>query len=176
MPFLKSPVQSPISTKIIFLILTILSTFIFVWPELNFQDTLAQGDHGRDLYAFEVVLKHQLPYRDFWWVYGPLMPYYYGLFYKIFGVHIASILLGRSLLLVACAAFFYLSCAVIMPPSLAFLGAVWFVQYRQEFICTYNHIGGTLASLVIIYTLLSYIRFGFIRYLWISLIAAFLLM
>ena len=176
MSFLKSTAQFPISSKIIFLILTIVSTIIFVWPELNFQDTLAQGDHGRDLYAFEVVLKHQLPYRDFWWVYGPIMPYYYGLFYKIFGVHITSILLGRALLLLGCAAFFYLSCAVIMSPSLAFLGAVWFIQYRQEFICTYNHIGGTLASLVIIYAILSYIRFGLLRYLWISLIAAFLLM
>ncbi len=163
------------STKTLFLILTILATVIFVWPELKFQDQLAQGDHGRDLYAFEAVYKHQLPYKDFWWVYGPLMPYYYGLFYKVFGVHISSILLGRAVLLVACASFFYLSCAVLMPPGLAFLGAVWFVEGRQEFICTYNHIGGTLASLLIIYALFSYIRKPAARYLWISLAAAFLL-
>ena len=63
-----------------------------------------------------------------------------------------------------------------MSPGLAFLGAVWFIEGRQEFICTYNHIGGTLASLVIIYALLSYIHLGFVRYLWISLIATFFLM
>ena len=40
----------------------------------------------------------KLPYKDFWWVYGPLMPYYYGLFYKIFGMHITSVLLGRAVL------------------------------------------------------------------------------
>src|ERR1035437_6145560 len=106
MSFLKSPIKSPVSTKTIFLVLTILSAIIFVWPELNFQDQLAQGDHGRDLYAFEAVLHNQSPYKDFWWVYGPLMPYYYGLFYKILGLHITSILIGRAMLLVACASFF----------------------------------------------------------------------
>jgi len=165
-----------ISKKILFLLLTILSTLIFVWPELNFQDQLAQGDHGRDLYAFEVVYKGQLPYKDFWWVYGPIMPYYYGLFYKVFGVHITSVLLGRALLLIGCAALFYLSCAVIMTPGLAFLGAVWFIEGRQEFTCTYNHIGGTLASLVIMYALLSYVRLGSARYLWLSLLSTFFLM
>ena len=59
------------SPKIIFLILTLLTAGIFVWPELNFQDTLSQGDHGRDLYAFDAVTHGQLPYKDFWWVYGP---------------------------------------------------------------------------------------------------------
>src|ERR1039458_2511370 len=126
MSFTKSSAKALISTKIIFFILTILSTIIFVWPELNFQDQLAQGDHGRDLYAFEAVYRHQLPYKDFWWVYGPIMPYYYGLFYKILGVHITSILAARALLLVGCALFFYLSCALLMSPALAFLGTVWF--------------------------------------------------
>src|ERR1700733_9505742 len=109
MSFPKFPTQSPTTIKAIFLLLTILTTIIFVWPELNFQDVLAQGDHGRDLYAFEAVFKNQLPYKDFWWVYGPIMPYYYGLFYKIFGLHITSILLGRALLLVACIVCFFLA-------------------------------------------------------------------
>jgi hypothetical protein len=73
---------------------------IFIWPELNYQDLLSQGDHGRDLYAFDAVTHGKLPYKDFWWVYGPLMPYYYGLFFKIFGVHITSVLLGRALLVI----------------------------------------------------------------------------
>jgi hypothetical protein len=163
-------------SKIFFLCLTVLASILFVWPELNFQDVLAQGDHGRDLYAFEVVYKHQLPYKDFWWVYGPIMPYYYGLFYKIFGLHISSILIGRAFLLLACSVFFYLSCAVLMPPSLACLASLWFLEGRQEFICTYNHLGGTLASLVIIYALFSYIYRGSMKYLWISLCATFFLM
>src|SRR6202142_4383188 len=79
------------NSKTIFLLLTILMSALYVWPELNFQELLSQGDHGRDLYAFDAVTHGKLPYKDFWWVYGPIMPYYYGLFFKIFGVHITSV-------------------------------------------------------------------------------------
>ena len=148
---------------------------LFVWPELNFQDLLSQGDHGRDLYAFDAVTHGKLPYKDFWWVYGPLMPYYYGLFFKIFGVHITSVLLGRALLVIVCSVFFYLSAACLMSPGLAFLAAAWFTQGRQEFFFTYNHIGGIAAELIIGWCLLSYILGGSMRYLWIALIADFIL-
>jgi len=148
---------------------------VFVWPELNYQDLLSQGDHGRDLYAFDAVTHGKLPYKDFWWVYGPLMPYYYGLFLKIFGVHITSVLLGRALLVIVCSAFFYLSAVCLMPPGLAFLASAWFTQGRQEFFFTYNHIGGIAAELVICWCLLSYIRIGAMRYLWMALIADFVL-
>jgi hypothetical protein len=148
---------------------------LFVWPELNFQDLLSQGDHGRDLYAFDAVTHGKLPYKDFWWVYGPLMPYYYDLFFKIFGVHITSVLLGRALLVIVCSAFFYLSAACLMFPGLAFLAAAWFTQSRQEFFFTYNHIGGITAELIICWCLLSYIRMGAMRYLWIALLGDFVL-
>jgi len=164
-----------LNSKTIFLLLTILMSALFAWPELNFQDLLSQGDHGRDLYAFDAVTHGKLPYKDFWWVYGPLMPYYYGLFFKIFGVHITSVLLARALLVVVCSAFFYLSAACLMSPGLAFLAAAWFTQSRQEFFFTYNHIGGIAAELIICWCLLSYIRMGTMRYLWIALITDFIL-
>ena len=164
-----------LSQKNIFLLLTILLSAVFVWPELNFQDLLSQGDHGRDLYAFDAVTHGKLPYKDFWWVYGPLMPYYYGLFFKIFGVHITSVLLGRALLAIVCSVFFYLSASCLMSPGLAFLGAAWFTQSRQEFFFTYNHVGGIAAELVIAWCLLSYIRLGGMRYLWFALLADFVL-
>jgi len=47
---------------------------IILAPYTHFQDFLSQGDHGRDLYAAQAVYRGELPYRDFWWVYGPLMP------------------------------------------------------------------------------------------------------
>jgi len=163
------------NSKTIFLLLTILMSALFVWPELNFQDLLSQGDHGRDLYAFDAVTHGKLPYKDFWWVYGPLMPYYYGLFFKIFGVHITSVLLGRALLAIVCSVFFYLSATCLMSPGLAFLASAWFTQSRQEFFFTYNHIGGIAAELIIGFCLLSYIRNGTLRFLWIALIVDFIL-
>ncbi len=164
-----------LNSRSLFLLLTFLTAAIYVWPELNFQDHLAQGDHGRDLYAFDAVTRGKLAYKDFWWVYGPLMPYYYGLFFKIFGVHISSVLLGRALLGIACSVFMYLSAVCLMPPGLAYLATVWFTQSRQEFFFTYNHIGGIAAELVICWCLLSYLRIGTIRYLWIAVITAFVL-
>src|ERR1700690_2284695 len=109
-----------LSLKNTFLLLTILMSAFFVWPELNFQDLLSQGDHGRDLYAFDAVTHGKLHYKDFWWVYGPLMPYYYGLFFKIFGVHISTVLLGRALIVIVYSVFTYLAASCLMSPGLAF--------------------------------------------------------
>ncbi|MDE1921085.1 MAG: hypothetical protein KGJ09_07530 [Candidatus Omnitrophica bacterium] len=164
-----------LNNKRIFLLLTVLVAVLYVWPDLNYQPLLAQGDHGRDLYAFNAVMHGQLPYKDFWWVYGPIMPYYYGLFFKLFGVHITSVLLGRALMAILCSVFFYLAAACLMSPGLAFLAAAWFTQSRQEFFFTYNHIGGIVAELVIAWCLLSYIKMEGRRYLWIALIADFIL-
>ena len=159
-----------INPKTLFLVLTILMSAVFVWPELNFQDHIAQGDHGRDLYAFDAVMHGKLPYKDFWWVYGPLMPYYYGLFFKIFGVHITSVLLGRALWVMGGSVFMYLAATCIMSPWLAFLASAWFTQSRQEFFFTYNHVSGITAELLICWCLLSYIRKGSMRNLWTALI------
>ncbi len=80
------------------LILLFLAGLLILWPYHNFQEYLAQGDHGRDLYAGQAVLRGETPYKDFWWVYGPFMPYYYAVFLKLFGPAISSILLGYGIL------------------------------------------------------------------------------
>src|ERR1700691_2727007 len=92
MSFLKCP------SKYRFLVLVLVIRLIIAVPLSNSQSYLAQGDHGRDLYAAQAVYRGELPYKNFWWVYGPLMPYYYGLFFKIFGTHISSMLLGKLIL------------------------------------------------------------------------------
>src|SRR4051812_20767697 len=127
-----------INWKLTFLILTVLFAIVFGIPNLNYIDLLSQGDHGRDLYAADQVFKGMMPYKDFWWVYGPLMPYYYGLFFKAFGAHITSMLLGQMVIAVGCAAFFYLAAVQLMAPAWAFLAAAWFVEVRQEFFFTFN--------------------------------------
>ena len=92
MPFFKR------HAKCLLLLLVFGTGILITAPYARLQGPLAQGDHGRDLYAAQAVLRGELPYKDFWWVYGPLMPYYYGLFYKIFGIKISSVLLGKLLL------------------------------------------------------------------------------
>src|SRR5882724_3524336 len=133
----------PLSSRrmhIIFLVFTAVAGIIFTLPHYNFQELLSQGDHGRDLYAAQEILRGKLPYKDFWWVYGPLMPYYYAFFYKFAGGSIFSFLLGKLVLKTTCAAFFYLAAETVMAPSVAFLGALWFAQGQQEFFFTFNHV------------------------------------
>jgi len=84
--------------KIFFLVLTLWAGLFVIVPTLDYEPILTQGDHGRDLYCFKKTFEGATPYRDYWWQYGPLMPYYYSVFFKIFGVSIQSVLIGRAVL------------------------------------------------------------------------------
>ena len=142
----------------IFLFLTIIFGIIIFSPYADFQDFLAQGDHGRDLYAAQAVLRGEIPYKDFWWVYGPLMPYYYAAFFKLFGIRITSILLGKMALNIAGGIFCFLAVCEISVPAAAFATSLWLMCFQQDFFFTYNHVGGIALVLAIIWMHLAYIR------------------
>ncbi|MDO8580132.1 MAG: hypothetical protein Q7S13_01465 [Candidatus Omnitrophota bacterium] len=146
------------SPKLIFSILCFVLAWLILTPFLNYQPYLAQGDHGRDLYCFERILQGDLPYKDFWWVYGPLMLYYYAFFYKILGVHISSILIGQNILTAASTLLFFRILMTRLPAGLSLLGALWFILFSQSFFFTFNHIGGITAILFITLMIFSYIR------------------
>src|SRR5882724_8587296 len=144
----------PLSSRrmhIIFLVFTAVAGIIFTLPHYNFQELLSQGDHGRDLYAAQEILKGKFPYKDFWWVYGPLMPYYYAACFKFFGVHIPSMLLGKVILNVLAGTFFFLAFAEIFPPIAACLGAIWLMAFHSDFFFTYNHAGGIAVMMAAIW-------------------------
>lgn len=155
--------------------LTILAGILINLPYHNFQNFLAQGDHGRDLYAAEAVLRGELPYKNFWWVYGPLMPYYYGAFFKFFGVAITSILLGKIILNILAGVFFFLGLCFVVPQWSAFLGALWLLVFHQDFFFTYNHAGGIALILFCVWMNLGYLKTSQIRYAFISLLGVFIL-
>jgi hypothetical protein len=146
------------NSKRLILLLVLGIGIILMVPYANFHGYLAQGDHGRDLYAAQAVYRGELPYKDFWWVYGPLMPYYYGLFFKIFGVHISSMILGKLFLEVLSGLLICLGMMEVSSPSAAFLCACWFMLFQQDFFFTYNHIGGIVMVLGTVFCLLSYIQ------------------
>ena len=160
---------------VIFLLLTIAASVFILWPYHDFQDFISQGDHGRDLYAAEAVLRGELPYRDFWWVYGPLMPYYYGACLLAFGHTITTIICGKLLLTVLTAVCIYAAMAVCTAPLTAFFTAAWFVMFHQEFFFTYNHIGGVALITGIVWAALLYVRRQDVRLLWTALGLAFIL-
>ena len=157
------------------MILIILLGALINWPYQNFQEFLAQGDHGRDLYAAQAVLRGELPYKDFWWVYGPIMPFYYGLFLKIFGMQIPSVLLGKIVLNIASGAFFYLAFSRIFPAVTAGAAALWFMTFHSDFFFTYNHAGGIALMLAAVWAHCGYIKTARLNYAWGALAAVFVL-
>jgi len=143
----------------LFLLLTIAAGAYTLWPLHDFQNYLAQGDHGRDLYCFKKVMDGAVPYRAFSWLFGPLMPYYYSIFYHLGGVSIQSVLFGQGLLILLTGVFIYLACAVFFTPAASFACALWYWGFRgTEFFYTYNHSGGLLALIAALYCLFLYIR------------------
>ncbi|MFH1361003.1 MAG: hypothetical protein ABIJ41_08275 [Candidatus Omnitrophota bacterium] len=144
--------------KFLLILLVILAGIVILYPYHNFQAYFSQGDNGRDFYAFKKTLEGGQPYRDYWWVYGPLMPYYYALFYKMFGISIQTVLLGKIVLWVLSGLFVYLALAAILPASFAFLASVWYWAFNPTFTYTYNHIGGVCCTLLIIYLTFLYIK------------------
>ena len=141
-----------------FLILTALCGIAINYPYHNFQNFIAQGDHGRDLYAAAAVLRGEMPYKDFWWVYGPLMPYYYGLMFKLFGLHVPSILLGKLILNIGAGLGIFLTMTRFFSPAAGFVAGAWFMTYHQDFFFTYNHAGGIFLLILCIWMHWAYIK------------------
>jgi hypothetical protein len=144
--------------KCLVLLLVVGAGILITAPYTNFQDYLSQGDHGRDLYAAQAVYRGELPYKNFWWVYGPLMPYYYGLFFKIFGVQISSMILGKLLLRIVGGVLICLAMMEVTSTLAAFFCACWFMLFHQDFFFTYNHLGGIVMIIGVAFCLLSYIK------------------
>ena len=141
-----------------FLILTIFAAALHFWPSVHYQPILSQEDHGRDLYTFAQIAHGKHIYKDMWWEYGPLMPYYYALFNITFGLKITSVLLGKFILNILGSLFFYLASCEVMSAPWAFLAACFFMQEQQDFFYTYNHIGGIVLFLALLWMILLYIH------------------
>ncbi len=161
--------------EFIYLFLVIAAGLALLGPYHNFQLHLAQGDHGNNLYCFKKTLDGAMPYRDYWWVYGPLMPYYYSLFFRLFGVSIHSVVIGYTFLNLLCGIFFYKILRLFFASYLAFAATIWFWVFNHPFEHTYNHIGGVLAIIVSVYYLFCYIKTAQIRHIIFGLISIFIL-
>ncbi len=161
--------------KGIFFFLTLITGVLIFSCFGNFQYALSQGDHGRDLYAFKRVLDGAVPYRDFSWLFGPLMAYYYALFFKVFGVSVQSVILGQDILIILTGIGLFLACTRFLTPAFSFLCAFWYWALRgDEFFYTYNHSGGLLCQVMMVYALFSYIKTARLRYVIGGLVVAFL--
>lgn len=159
----------------VFLLACLMIGFIFFLPQHDFQQQLAQGDHGRDLYCFKKTFEGKIPYRDYWWQYGPLMPYYYSLFFRVLGVNIQAVIIGQLLLIYLSGVLIFLIARCVMSAPMALLASLWYWAFRPQFFYTYSHVGGCVLSLMILYCLLRYYRDSKDFFLYAGLGAVFIL-
>ncbi len=163
--------------KKIFFLLTFLAGLLVLSWHGDFQAAVSQGDHGRDLYAFKRVLDGAVPYRDFSWLFGPLMAYYYAAFFKVFGVSIQAVLLGQNILVLLTGVVLYLGCARLLTPAWGFLGALAYWALRgSEFFYTYNHSGGILCIVLVVYAFFRYVEDASLRHVALGFGVLFLFM
>jgi len=161
----------------VFLLITILCGIITLLPLVSHHRYLSSGDHGRDLYCFKKVMTGALPYRDFSWVFGPLMPYYYSIFYYLFGISIQSVLLGQNFLILLAGIFIFLACATFLSLPMSFLAALAYWTFRGAgFYFTYSHTGGLVAILGSVAFLLKYIKKPDQKYVFAGYFCIFLLL
>ena len=151
---------------VVFFVLTFITGLIVLSPYTDYQGLIAPGDIGRDFYAFEQTLNGQVPYQDYWWVYGPLMPYYYAIFLKLLGVTASSVLIGKIVLQFGAGLLLYLGLRSLIHPAFAYLAAGWFLVFHEGFFFTYNHAGGIFLIVGCVFCLLRYVSTNNLRYLW----------
>lgn len=160
---------------LLFFILAGLFGIAILTPQINFQSAISVGDHGLNYYTFQRIANGDRLYKDFWWGYGPLSPYYYAAFYKFFGETMSSVLLGRMLLVYISGLFCFLTVACFSPPLLALAASIWFWIYNPDFFYSYNHTGAFTIFLALTYFLFSYYKSARPRYIAYSFIVLFLL-
>jgi len=156
-------------TKIFFFGLTIVSGIVILYPQIQFNLLLAQGDHGHNLYSFYQASLGKLPFKDFWYPYGPLMPFYYGIFLNIFGVSIKSVLLGKILCIGMAGLFVYLGLSLFISPLLAYLAGLWYWTFCPDFFYNFNHTGAYTLNMALLYFLFLYIKTGLRRFMYYGL-------
>ncbi len=148
---------------------------LLVYPRQDSEAWFDPGDRGRDVYAFERTLHGELPYTDYFWVYGPLMPFVYAGFVGVFGCQISSVIVCKLFLTVLAAAFLYLAVSELCVPLTAFVACAWFLVFYPDFFFTYNHIGAIAMILAVLWTMFAYLRTSQLGYAFLGLAWCFVL-
>lgn len=138
------------------LALLVLVGIIILRPLTHVYPALSTGDNGRDLYAFQQTSQGASPYIDYWWVYGPLMPYYYALFFKYAGGTMHSILLAKMILQISAGVLTFLILKRAGSLALAFVGGLWYWVFSPNLSYTFNHDGAIALILGMFYFLLRF--------------------
>ena len=112
-----------------------------------------QIDNGRELYVPAEILKGKLLFRDLWYMYGPLAPYFKALLFRIFGVQLTvlyvfglTLTIGTALITFEIARLFRLGLVGSTVPSLFFLVEA-FYPFIRNFVFPYSYAASLAAFL-----------------------------
>src|SRR5262245_50216623 len=158
--------KSPITVRGAYLLVSLLIGCFLLSHYFDFQAALSSGDHGLVLFAGDATLRGEMPFRDYHYFYGPLMPYYYGLIFKIFGSSIAAALIGEQLLRLTCGLLIFSALSLFVHPLFALAGNIWYWVFNKEFFYTYNHAGINVSSFFVFYMVCSYLKNNTVRSLY----------
>ncbi|MDD5556383.1 MAG: hypothetical protein PHN82_03930 [bacterium] len=131
---------------------------VLLAPYTDYQEVFDQCDRGRDLYASKKTLDGDMVYRDYWWIYGPIMPYYYALSYRLLGISARSALIGQQALILLCGVLVFLAALPFTSSACAVVAAAVFWVYYPDFPHTYMYTGGVVCVLLAVCFLFRFIR------------------
>lgn len=161
---------------LVFVLVLFISIYFFRLP-LEFTSCTDEGDFGRDLYDFWLVSQGKLPYIDFNWIYGPVVPLLYGLIFKLFGVSAFNALVLWYVNFVVSVVLLFYVIKTFSNRFLAFVASLAFMLYYQGFlIMVFNHVTGLIFMLLSILFLYKYYLSNKNNYAYYVAISCFLLM
>lgn len=151
------------NTRYLYIVLIVVIVILYMLSFGKF--FLNEGDHGRDLLGFLMTSEGGLPYIDYNWIYGPLMPFYYGLLFKILSPSILIASVGWYFIFTLAIVMFYITVRDSFNSLIAFIATLLFVVYHGFYYHTFNHVGGTLIIIAILFCFIRFIRTEEIKYL-----------
>lgn len=128
------------------------------WGNLRF-------DSGREMYVPQQIARGKMLYRDLWYPYGPLAPYWNALLFKLFGDRL-NVLYGSGLAVTLLFSFvLFALCRYFSNRLASFIAVLSFLFQAFEtnlfnYILPYSYAAsmGSLFALLFIYFLVRYIR------------------
>lgn len=142
----------------IFYLAVILLYFIWFYSSNYNVGTINNIDEGYFLSLIYRTSLGEMPFKDFNWIYGPLMLYYYAALYKLFSISLITARIGYIALYALVVIMTYFLAKRFMPRFYALLCSVMLVGILKLYNAMYTHIGCTLAGLGILFMVSNYLK------------------
>jgi hypothetical protein len=137
-------------------------------------------DSGREMYVPAEIAAGKRLYFDLWYPYGPLIPYWHAILFRIFGIHL-GVLMGAGISVVAAITFLLYSVSrVFLPVALSFAAVFAFLLQAFQvdlfsYVLPYSYAAayGSMFSVVLLWLLLrSEGEIGTLRWIAAGLVAS----